>query len=124
MAVIDVAELLRGPTSPLPSVAGRSPDDVLYLVYTGGTTSASKCVAVTHRMALHELQTYPQFAPLQCTDRVLHQSSAYWGATSLGIFDVAWACGGCLVMTEAGAGPAEVAAIINKASITAMGVVP
>lgn len=126
MQIVDVADLLawRGPETPVFSFDGRHPDDVLYILYTGGTTSASKSVAVTHRMALHELKTYPQIAPLQCTDRVLHQTSAYWGATSLGIFDVAWACGGCLVLTEAGAGPAEVAAIVSKASITTMGVVP
>jgi acyl-coenzyme A synthetase/AMP-(fatty) acid ligase len=75
-------------------------------------------------MALHELEVYPQIAPLACSDRVLHQSSAYWGATSLGIFDVAWACGGCLVLTEAGAGPAEVTRVVELHKITVAGIVP
>jgi acyl-coenzyme A synthetase/AMP-(fatty) acid ligase/acyl carrier protein len=131
--VVDADELLKsgagrrcaqGPEPLLFTSEARDPDEVLYIVYTGGTTSASKSVAVTHRMALHELKAYPHIAPLQCTDRVLHQSSAYWGATSLGIFDVAWTCGGCLVLSEGGAGPAEVAAIISKKSITTIGVVP
>lgn len=108
----------------LGSAESRSAEDVLYFCYTGGTTSASKCVAVTHRMALHELETYPEIAPLQCTDRVLHQSSAYWGASCFGIVDVAWACGGSLVLTEAGAGPMEVAATIQRAGVTVAGVVP
>eukprot|EP00929_Paragymnodinium_shiwhaense_P070281 TRINITY_DN35597_c0_g1_i1.p1 TRINITY_DN35597_c0_g1~~TRINITY_DN35597_c0_g1_i1.p1 ORF type:complete len:1591 (-),score=345.61 TRINITY_DN35597_c0_g1_i1:266-5038(-) len=102
----------------------RSRDDVLYLIYTGGTTSASKCVAITHEMALHELPTYLEFAPLRCTDRVLHQSSVFWGATSFGIFNVAWACGACLVFSEAGSGPAEVAAVVQRAGITVAGLVP
>ena len=72
-------------------------DDPLYLVYTGGTTAASKCVVQTHRdlegkdiqrskcltkgMALHELGAYPDFGVMNCEDRILHHTSAYWGAT-------------------------------------------
>jgi len=123
--VANADDLLKAGTSArLPSQDVRCIDDGLYFVYTGGTTSASKCVAVTHRMALHELDVYPRIAPLDCSDRVLHQSSAYWGATSLGIFDIAWACGSCLVLTETGAGPVAVANSIEKASITTIGVVP
>eukprot|EP00927_Polykrikos_kofoidii_P042626 TRINITY_DN36659_c0_g1_i1.p1 TRINITY_DN36659_c0_g1~~TRINITY_DN36659_c0_g1_i1.p1 ORF type:complete len:1588 (+),score=250.17 TRINITY_DN36659_c0_g1_i1:219-4766(+) len=109
---------------PQPLRTRRSPDDALYLCYTGGTTSASKCVVVTHRMALHELVVYPQIAPLQCSDRILHQSSVYWGATAFGIFDISWACGGCLVLTEAGAGPAEVTRKIRHFRATVVGIVP
>lgn len=124
--VLDAAELLASsaPETSLPGPEGRSADDALFLVYTGGTTSASKCVAVTHRMALHELEVYPQISPLECSDRVLHQSSAYWGATSLGLFDIAWACGGCLVLAEGGAGPAEVTRAIRRHRITVAGLVP
>lgn len=53
------------------------PDDVLYYCYTGGTTSASRCVKITHRMALHELKTYPAVAKLGTNDRVLQQHSVY-----------------------------------------------
>ena len=83
---VEVATLLSaiGVHKPLPQLQSRSADDVLYFVYTGGTTSASKCAAVTHRMALHELEVYPKISPLECTDRVLHQTSAFWGATSMG----------------------------------------
>ncbi|CAE8635215.1 unnamed protein product [Polarella glacialis] len=138
LSVIYDDELLVGPagqSAPEPSFAAlclerdtiwgpRHVDDVLYLVYTGGTTSASKCVAVTHRMALHELEVYPDFAVLRPDDRILHQSSAFWGATSLGLFDLPWACGGCLVLVGGGAGPVEVAKAIEERGITVAGLVP
>ena len=100
------------------------PDHVLYLLYTGGTTSACKCVAVTHRMAVHELRAYPEIAPLSSADRVLHQTSAFWGATSLGIWNIPWACGGCLVLDEGGAGPERVATAVKERKITVAGIVP
>lgn len=126
--ILDADSLLQsnGPLAQVPSNhwGPRHADDVLYLVYTGGTTSASKCIATTHRMALFELETYPRISPLSATDRVLHQSSAYWGATSLGIFDLAWAFGACLVMAEGGSGPAVVTRAIAERSVTVVGVVP
>mmetsp|Transcript_64146 Transcript_64146/g.134875 ORF Transcript_64146/g.134875 Transcript_64146/m.134875 type:complete len:1656 (+) Transcript_64146:128-5095(+) len=108
----------------LPNDLTRSPDEVVYWVYTGGTTSASKCVAVTHRMVLHELKIYPEVSPIKETDRVLHQSSAYWGATALGLLDIPWCCGACLVLTKGTGKPQEVADAIEKYKITVIGVVP
>ncbi|CAE7370821.1 dhbF [Symbiodinium natans] len=98
-------------------------DDALWLVYTGGTTAASKCVVQTHRMALHELVTYPDFGVMTCEDRILHHTSAFWGATSLGLFDLPWSCGACLVLL-ARHGIAEVAQAIEERRITVAGLVP
>lgn len=36
-----------------------SPDDLLCYCWTGGTTGSGRCVAITHRMAAHEIVTYP-----------------------------------------------------------------
>eukprot|EP00931_Biecheleriopsis_adriatica_P043691 TRINITY_DN24967_c0_g1_i1.p1 TRINITY_DN24967_c0_g1~~TRINITY_DN24967_c0_g1_i1.p1 ORF type:complete len:1534 (-),score=299.63 TRINITY_DN24967_c0_g1_i1:38-4639(-) len=99
-------------------------DDALYFVYTGGTTSASKCVVETHRMALHELETYPDFGVLSSEDRILHQTSAYWGATSLGILNLPFACGGCLVLITSNGTPAEVTRVVEKYGLTVAGLVP
>lgn len=98
-------------------------DDALWLVYTGGTTAASKCVVQTHRMAIHELRTYPDFGVMTCEDRILHHTSAFWGATCLGLFDLPWSCGGCLVILGRH-GLAEVAQAIEQRHITVAGLVP
>ncbi|CAE7816528.1 tycC [Symbiodinium sp. CCMP2592] len=98
-------------------------DDALWLVYTGGTTAASKCVVQTHRMAIHELRTYPDFGVMTCEDRILHHTSAFWGATCLGLFDLPWSCGGCLVIL-ARHGLVEVAQAIEQRHITVAGLVP
>ncbi|CAJ1443638.1 unnamed protein product, partial [Effrenium voratum] len=101
----------------------RSLDDALYLVYTGGTTAASKCVVQTHRMALHELRTYPDFGVLTCEDRILHHTSAFWGATCMGLFDLPWCCGACLVLLPRH-GLTEVTRAIEERGITVAGLVP
>lgn len=126
LRIVDADAVLREaePLAMIPQPTFRSADDVLYWCYTGGTTSASKCAATTHRMALFELEVYPNVAPLQQTDRVLQQSSAYWGATALGIFDLAWCCGACLVLSVAGSGPTQVARVIEERGVTVAGVVP
>lgn len=98
-------------------------DDTLYLVYTGGTTAASKCVVQTHRMALHELRAYEDFGVMNCEDRILHHTSAFWGATCLGLFDLPWSCGACLVLVSQH-GVSEVARAINERQITVAGLVP
>lgn len=98
-------------------------DDAVYLVYTGGTTAASKCVVQTHRMALHELRTYADFQALSCEDRILHHTSAFWGAACHGMMDLAWSCGACLVMLSRH-GVNEVARAISERNITVAGIVP
>lgn len=115
-----VPSFLQRPSSWAP----RHLDDPCYLVYTGGSTSASKCVVETHRMAIHELEIYPGFGVLTPEDKVLHQTSAYWGATSFGIFDVAWSIGCCLVLITSNGTPAEVTKVIESHNISVVGIVP
>lgn len=80
---------------------GPAAEPVLCYCYTGGTTSASRCVRVTHRMVLHELATYPSIARLSREDRVLQQHSFYWGGTLFGVLDVALAFGCAVVFVQA-----------------------
>jgi len=78
-----------------------SPGTVLCYCYTGGTTEASRCVAITHRMALHEVATYPLIAPnMTQADRVLQQHSAFWAASTYGEFDLALAFSCALVFVR------------------------
>eukprot|EP00928_Gymnodinium_smaydae_P009472 TRINITY_DN13556_c0_g1_i2.p1 TRINITY_DN13556_c0_g1~~TRINITY_DN13556_c0_g1_i2.p1 ORF type:complete len:1474 (+),score=319.90 TRINITY_DN13556_c0_g1_i2:309-4424(+) len=105
-------------------VEPRSADDALYYLYTGGSTGASKCVVVTHRMALHEIAAYPAVVPMDDSHRLLQQSSVYWGATALGFFDIAWAFGACLVVARDAKTPEQLAACVRRHGITAVGVVP
>ena len=117
------AEDLIQEVKPFEERRARHLDDALYLVYTGGTTAAAKCVVQTHRMALHELRTYPDFGVLTCEDRILHHTSAFWGATCLGLFDLAWSCGACLIIL-ARHGVTEVARAIEERRVTVAGLVP
>jgi len=78
-----------------------SADAVLCYCYTGGTTKASRCAIVTHRMALYEVATYPHIARLGHEDRVLQQHSLYWGASAYGEVDIALAFGCALIFCEA-----------------------
>eukprot|EP00913_Durusdinium_trenchii_P012681 g11908.t1 len=57
------------------------------------------------------------------TDRILHHTSAFWGATCLGLFDLPWSCGACLVLVSQH-GVSEVARAINERQITVAGLVP
>merc|ERR1719335_1330481 len=63
-----------------------TPESVMVYVYTGGTTKASKCVAVTHAMALWEAENYSLVLGPDAgnTDKMLQYSSVYWGAAVFG----------------------------------------
>lgn len=79
-----------------------APDDLLCYCYTGGTTARRRCVKVTHRMAAHEIATYPGALALGIeAQRVLQPSSLYWAAAVYGQLDLAVAFHGCAVVTEA-----------------------
>ncbi|CAJ1439748.1 unnamed protein product, partial [Effrenium voratum] len=99
-----------------------SPDSVLLYTYTGGTTKHSKCVVVTHAMALWEMQHYPSIMQghITATDRVLQFTSAYWGAAAFGQIDIALAFGAAVVFAE----PQGLAAAIERHKISVLGLVP
>eukprot|EP00929_Paragymnodinium_shiwhaense_P096393 TRINITY_DN57970_c0_g1_i1.p1 TRINITY_DN57970_c0_g1~~TRINITY_DN57970_c0_g1_i1.p1 ORF type:complete len:1517 (+),score=342.69 TRINITY_DN57970_c0_g1_i1:172-4722(+) len=97
--------------------------EVLCYNYTGGTTKASKCVIVTHSMALSEVRSYPQICHLRPTDRVLQQHSVYWSASCYGEVDIALAFGCALVFSEAKS-PDEVAEAIREHEVSCAGLVP
>jgi acyl-coenzyme A synthetase/AMP-(fatty) acid ligase len=104
---------------------GLASDDeaTLCFCYTGGTTKASRCVRVTHRMALHEVAAYPTISKLTGSDRVLQQHSVYWAASAYGEIDIALAFGCALVFCEAWDQDALVAAI-QESKATCAGLVP
>ncbi|CAE7507863.1 ddaD [Symbiodinium sp. CCMP2592] len=117
--------------SAISSCNGRKPaacassESVLCYVYTGGTTRHSKCVAVTHAMALWEIQQYKTALGGLASegDRMLQYSSAYWGAAIFGQADLALAFGACNVIIRASA-PEEIAAICAEHQISVLGIVP
>lgn len=105
------------------SFSEASVDAVLCYCYTGGTTKASRCARVTHRMALHEVATYPHIAKLGNEDRVFQQHSLYWGASAFGEVDIALAFGCALVFCEAWDTEGVVAGV-RKHMVTCSGLVP
>eukprot|EP00927_Polykrikos_kofoidii_P000230 TRINITY_DN10096_c0_g1_i1.p1 TRINITY_DN10096_c0_g1~~TRINITY_DN10096_c0_g1_i1.p1 ORF type:complete len:1652 (+),score=286.83 TRINITY_DN10096_c0_g1_i1:113-4957(+) len=101
-----------------------SADATLCFSYTGGTTKASRCARVTHKMAIHEVSAYPRVAPeVGCEDRVLQQHSLYWAASAYGEVDIALAFGCALVFCEAWDTDGMVSAI-REHEATVSGIVP
>ena len=101
-----------------------SPESVLLYTYTGGTTKHSKCVVVSHAMALWEMQNYHivMKGQMSSADRVLQFTSAYWGAAAFGQIDIALAFGACVVFSEPAA--ESLASIIAEHEISVLGTVP
>eukprot|EP00434_Breviolum_minutum_P016331 symbB.v1.2.014392.t1/scaffold1052.1/size141681/9 len=100
------------------------PEDVLLYTYTGGTTKHSKCVVVTHAMALWEMQNYHVVLGnnMSSADRVLQFTSAYWGAAAFGQIDIALAFGACVVFSNSKT--EDLASVIEDYQITVLGTVP
>ena len=91
-------------------------------VYTGGTTRASKCVQVSHGMAMHELDGYPRIVGLRVgKERMLQHSSTYWGATFLGQINIALAFGASVVFAK---NQTDLTCIIEEEQVTVLGLVP
>lgn len=91
--------------------------------YTGGTTKASRCVRISHEMAIHETLAYPRIAKLSKEDRVLQQHSLYWGASAYGEIDIALSFGCALVFSEMW-DPQSTITEINAHKVTCAGLVP
>lgn len=109
------------------------------LLYTGGTTKASKCAVVSQGMLAHEFVSYPLIVPesrrgelLLRGPRVLQQSSSYWGATCIGQLSLSLALRGCLVMVDTssrsslcdGMASMDLRTMITRLEINVIGVVP
>lgn len=128
----EVAAWVSGSASP-PSVV--SPGSVMVYVYTGGTTKASKCVTVTHAMAMWESENY---STALCGsagqgDKMLQYSTLYWGAAVFGQYSLGLAVGGCVCIGGAlgssghhNAGDAlqQIVADVEAFRITVLGIVP
>ncbi|CAE8706272.1 unnamed protein product [Polarella glacialis] len=87
-----------------------SPESVLVYVYTGGTTKASKCVTVTHAMALWEAENYPSAlagSGAGPADRMLQYSSLFWGAAVFGQLSLGLAFGACVCIGGCGLSPSS-----------------
>lgn len=109
---------------PVPS-APIAEDTMLCYVYTGGTTQHSKCVAVTHGMAIWEVENYQIALRGRASnrDRMLQYSSPYWGAAIFGQMDLALAFGACNVICQAPQ-PEDIAATCVRFGVTVLGIVP
>jgi len=105
---------------PMADLAAATPRETLCYMLTGGTTGASKCVKVTHAMALHEAAAYPKVAPrLGSQDRLLQHTAVLWAASALGQLDIALAFGSTICISTS-ADQETIAA--HRASI--LGIVP
>jgi len=102
------------------------PSSVLLYAYTGGTTKHSKCVVVTHSMALWEMRQYATVmrGKVGRADRVLQYTSAYWGAAAFGQLDIALAAGACAVFVPSPPSVGEIAIAVAWYGISVLGTVP
>eukprot|EP00927_Polykrikos_kofoidii_P058632 TRINITY_DN5326_c0_g1_i1.p1 TRINITY_DN5326_c0_g1~~TRINITY_DN5326_c0_g1_i1.p1 ORF type:complete len:1501 (+),score=265.11 TRINITY_DN5326_c0_g1_i1:51-4553(+) len=137
-AVFDVTNVDAGPHMndagiDVEKIAVTTPASVLAYVYTGGTTKASKCVCVTHAMALWEAENYAVALGGIAGegDKFLQYSSLFWGAAVLGQISIGLAAGGCICIGGCpngckGAGDAlqQLAMDVRDFGITILGVVP
>ena len=126
-----------GQTSPYaPEVMTLGPtstSSVMAYVYTGGTTKASKCVTVTHAMALWEAENYSIAlgGNVGVGDKMLQFSTLYWGAAVFGQISLGLSVGACVCI---GGGPSGAPAAsdamrqlvedVRTFEITVLGVVP
>ena len=124
---VSIEELMASDISSLysekPLVIRDLQETPLGYVYTGGTTRASKCVKVSHQMAMHEMKGYPEVAGknICAGDRVLQHSSSYWGATFLGQINIALAFGASVVFCS---NAADLSSVIEREKISVLGLVP
>lgn len=113
--------------------APTSPQSAMVYVYTGGTTKASKCVTVTHAMALWEAKNYSTALGGHAggSDKMLQGSSLYWGAAVFGQISLGLSVGACVCIGGcplgcSGAGDAlrQIAIDVETFGITVLGIVP
>ena len=100
---------------------------VLAYHFTGGTTAASKCVIVTHEMAIHEIDSYPSILPsfVRRPETVLQNSSMYWPASAFGQLDIAIAFQACAILSVIGGSSSEeVSTLVERERVDCIGVVP
>jgi acyl-coenzyme A synthetase/AMP-(fatty) acid ligase len=110
-----------------PTYVGESTGNPLGYHFTGGSTAASKCVEISHGMAVHEILNYPKILPKYCKppESVLQNSSVYWSASAFGQINIAIAFQACLVISyQGGASADEVSNLVQKYKIECIGVVP
>ncbi|CAE7514131.1 redM [Symbiodinium microadriaticum] len=86
---------------------------------TGGTTGSSKCVRVSHEMALHEFEAYAKvFKDLSSKDRVLQHTPVLWAASAIGQINIAVSVGASICI----AGMDQDS--ISRHGVTILGTVP
>lgn len=107
-----------------PDAHSAEPAETMAYHFTGGTTCASKCVSISHQMAVHEVTTYPNITSVR-PKRVLQNSSVFWPASAFGQIDIAIAFKACLVLSvEGGSTADEVNTFMTENDIDCIGVVP
>ena len=97
----------------------RKANQALCYQLTGGTTGSSKCVRISHDMALHEVTTYPKsFKSLSCEDRVLQHTPVLWAASAIGQINIALSYGASIWIADMDQDS------ISRHAVTVLGTVP
>ena len=103
----------------VPKDAVGHPRQALCYQLTGGTTGSSKCVRISHDMALHEVAAYPKaFRSLSSQDRVLQHTPVLWAASAIGQINIAVSFGAAICIADLDQDS------ILKHGVTVLGTVP
>lgn len=108
-----------------PAVAGASPDDLAYVLYTSGSTGAPKGVMISHRSVVNLVTDINRRFAIGPADRLFAISSASF---DLSVFDLfgALSAGAALVIPDAGqaSDPAQWLALADAAGVSVWNSVP
>ncbi|MEV0759110.1 non-ribosomal peptide synthase/polyketide synthase [Nocardia sp. NPDC050435] len=107
--------------APEPSPAAPHPDGLAYLIYTSGSTGVPKGVAVTHRNLTNLAAQTWATGPGQ---HVLVHSSVAFDASTYEIWPALISGGAVVIATAERSDPAELAALIERRSVTTMFATP
>lgn len=122
---LDDSRLATQPRHDPPPAPGQSPDDLLYLLYTSGSTGVPKGVCGIHRAAVNRFLWMWERYPFADSEVSAHR-------TTLNFVDSVWEIFGPLcrgikvliVSPEDGADPVRTLEVVRSAAVTRMTVVP
>jgi len=98
--------------------AAVGPDDLLFILYTSGSTAGPKGVQLHHRPALMNDSNLGDRVGLQCDDRMALFIPLFYSAATVNAWPAAWTHATCLVLVDAFE-PAAALSAIETARATA-----